>query len=109
VVERRQASAPAAEGRRKPIFSWRAAVPAGTAFMKHCVCRRSASFSFFFSFVIAGLDPAIHAAKRLEQNLDRLTSLHISMDHRVKPGGDEEKGCLTIWAGNSRADAPRER
>jgi hypothetical protein len=77
--------------------------------MKHCVCRRSASFSFFFSFVIAGLDPAIHAAKRLEQNLDRLTSLHISMDHRVKPGGDEEKGCLTIWAGNSRADAPRER
>ena len=82
--------------------------------MKHCVCRRFASFcagseSQRVSFVIAGLDPAIHAAKRLEQNLDRLTSLHISMDHRVKPGGDEEKGCLTIWAGNSRADAPRER
>jgi hypothetical protein len=31
VVERRQASAPVAEGRRKPISSWRAAVSAGTA------------------------------------------------------------------------------
>jgi len=33
----------------------------------------------FFSFVIAGLDPAIHAGP------------HFTMDHRVKPGGDEEK------------------
>jgi hypothetical protein len=32
-----------------------------------------------FVFVIAGLDPAIHA------------ELHFSMDHRVKPGGDEMK------------------
>jgi hypothetical protein len=47
-------------------------------------------FLYFLSyFVIAGLDPAIHAAKGLEQNLNWLTSLHVSMDHRVKPGGDE--------------------
>jgi hypothetical protein len=32
-----------------------------------------------FVFVIAGLDPAIHA------------ELHFSMDHRVKRGGDEMK------------------
>ncbi len=62
------------------------------------VCRRSASFSFVLSyFVIAGhsrskngvdslaYDPAIHAAKRLEQNLDWLTLWHVSMDHRVIP------------------------
>jgi hypothetical protein len=40
--------------------------------------------------VIAGLDPATHATKRLEQNLDWLTSLRVGMDRRVKPGGDEE-------------------
>jgi len=33
-------------------------------------------------FVIAGLDPAIHAATKRVQR--------ISMDHRVKPGGDKE-------------------
>jgi hypothetical protein len=32
-----------------------------------------------FVFGIVGLDPAIHA------------ELHFSMDHRVKPGGDEMK------------------
>jgi hypothetical protein len=33
------------------------------------------------NFVIAGLDPAIHAASPRVRRL--------SMDHRVKPGGDE--------------------
>jgi hypothetical protein len=32
-----------------------------------------------FPFVIAGLDPAIHVEP------------HFSMDHRVKPGGDETR------------------
>jgi hypothetical protein len=49
--------------------------PAG-ADMKHCGCRRSASFLFFrsffrsslsFQFVIAGLDPAIHAEAKLDR------------------------------------------
>jgi hypothetical protein len=38
--------------------------------------------------VIAGLDPAIHAALRRVSSSPVL-SLHVSMDHRVKPGGDE--------------------
>jgi len=39
-------------------------------------------------FVIAGLDPAIHAALPLAVN-DAVLLRHLSMDHRVKPGGDE--------------------
>jgi len=50
------------------------------------------AFRFLFSFVIAGLDPAIHAARGLFRVSDRLSSLHFSMDHRVKPGGDDESG-----------------
>jgi hypothetical protein len=61
--------------------------------MKHCVCRRSASFLAFF--VIAGLDPAIYAAAKLVQIFRCLTSLRVSMDHRVKPGGDEGK-CVAV-------------
>jgi hypothetical protein len=63
--------------------------------MEHCVCRRSASLiSFVLSyFVIAGLGPAIHAATKLPLSFRKL---HVSMDHRVKPGGDEERGCLTL-------------
>jgi hypothetical protein len=34
-----------------------------------------------------GLDPGIHAD--MEPLRDRL--VHLSMDHRVKPGGDEQK------------------
>jgi hypothetical protein len=47
VVERRQASAPASGGRRKPLSPWRDPRAACVRDMKHCVCRRSASFSFF--------------------------------------------------------------
>jgi hypothetical protein len=39
-------------------------------------------------FVIAGLDPAIHAVGQLAGPY-RLRMRRISMDHRVKPGGDE--------------------
>jgi hypothetical protein len=44
---------------------------------------------YVLTFVIAGLDPAIHTAKRLKQNSEWLAQRHVSMDHRVKPGGDE--------------------
>jgi hypothetical protein len=37
--------------------------------------------------VIAGLDPAIHAAMTFFRQ--------VSMDHRVKPGGDENKAIAT--------------
>jgi hypothetical protein len=40
--------------------------------------------------VIAGLDPAIHAAKRAIGISRRFFEPHVSIDHRVKPGGDEE-------------------
>ncbi len=43
-MERRQASAPASGGRRKPLFRWCAPHAACARVMKHCVCRRSASF-----------------------------------------------------------------
>jgi hypothetical protein len=41
-----------------------------------------------FRVVIAGLDPAIHAAMGLAFTA-RFSSLPFRMDHRVKPGGDE--------------------
>jgi hypothetical protein len=80
--------------------------PAG-ADMKHCVCRRSASFFFFSSFLIChcrhsrskngvtsfAYDPAIHGALWLVQPR-RKGSRHVSMDHRVKPSGDEENASL---------------
>ena len=40
--------------------------------------------------VIAGLDPAIHTASAKSTCACCLTR-HLSMDHRVKPGGDEKK------------------
>jgi hypothetical protein len=44
-----------------------------------------------FHFVIAGLDPAIHADAPLAR-IDRTErSPHLGMDHRVKPGGDEQR------------------
>jgi hypothetical protein len=41
-----------------------------------------------FLFVIAGLDPAIHAEHRLAELSRMFVVRHFSMDHRVKPGGD---------------------
>jgi hypothetical protein len=46
LVERRQASAPEAEGRRKPPYPWRALCAACVQVMEYCVCRRSASFLY---------------------------------------------------------------
>jgi hypothetical protein len=62
-----------------------------------------------FPFVIAGLDPAIHARSRLVHP-GRSNSPHFRMDHRVKPGGDEGMGrAFPAWCGgwvkiNPRAD-----
>jgi hypothetical protein len=42
-----------------------------------------------FYFVIAGLDPAIHAAPSKAESCSVGLSLHVSMDHLVKPGGEE--------------------
>ena len=55
------------------------------------------SFRSFF-FVIAGLDPAIHAEATRDQNFRVATrNLQVNMDHRVKPGGDEKAYCcLTL-------------
>ncbi len=102
---------PTAEGRRKPPSPWRAPHPLVRDF-DYCVCRRSASLLSFvlLYFVIAGLDPAIHAAARLVLTFRSALSPHFSMDHRVKPGGDEESGLFDI-AGlrSSDANASRER
>jgi hypothetical protein len=69
-----------------PLFLWR---QKASGFGRHnpdadCVA------GTIFHVVIAGLDPAIHAELRLAL-LSPFLSLHFSMDHRVKPGGDERK------------------
>src|ERR1700727_1453793 len=55
-------------GGAKADLSVARSAPAG-ADMKHCVCRRSASFFSLRSFilVIAGLDPAIHADAKADR------------------------------------------
>ncbi len=45
-----------------------------------------------FPFVIAGLDPAIHAEVTLAQRFPpALCMRRFSMDHRIKSGGDESE------------------
>ena len=67
------------------------------------------SFFPFVPFVIAGLDPAIHAAvkpaKRFPPNV---CLLELCMDHRVKPGGDESKSGVTVAWHSSDAQPHRE-
>jgi hypothetical protein len=41
--------------------------------------------------VVAGLDPAIHAAVRLQRTGDEVDTPRLSMDTRVKPAYDELK------------------
>jgi hypothetical protein len=113
-VERRQASASRKDALPRPK---------ARRLTEH-VCRRSASLSFVLSFfrsfvlsffrsfvlsffrslafsiVIAGLVPAIHAAVTLDLIFELLRIPHVTMDHRVKPGGDEEKAFafdLSLW------------
>jgi hypothetical protein len=55
----------------------------GLSFMEPC--------ERIFYIVIAGLDPAIHAASTLARVPALFDSVDVSMDHRVKPGGDERE------------------
>jgi len=85
-----------AVGRRQASASARcAAVPAA----RQVGSKRLSAFRFPFFlpsvgsfgsslFVIAGLDPAIHAEVKRGQTFGRFRKPHVSMDHRVKPGGD---------------------
>jgi hypothetical protein len=61
----------------------------------NCVCRRFASdiFSFVLSpSVMPGLDPGIHAEVTLEKRFPPSVCLrHVSMDHRIKSGGDDSE------------------
>ena len=44
-----------------------------------------------FPFVIAGLDQAIHAEVTLANAPTGICPLQLSMDHRIKSGGDESE------------------
>jgi hypothetical protein len=46
-------------------------------------------FRFVLFFVIAGLDPAIHTKATLANASTGISLLQLSMDHRIKSGGDE--------------------
>ena len=72
MVERRQASAPAAEGRRKPHSPWRAPHPLVRT-VPTCVCRRSASFFFFRSCFVGWAKPT---GRRKAPPDDRLRAAH---------------------------------
>jgi hypothetical protein len=66
-------------------------------------------FRSFFPFVIAGLDPAIHAAvKHIKRLPPSVCLLELSMDHRVKRGGDESESRVTVAWHSSGAKARRE-
>jgi hypothetical protein len=83
VVERRQASAP--DSGRAAQAALSVARPARRLRAGHETLRlpafRFPSFSFVLSyFVIAGLDPAIHAARKLPLSFRKL---QFSMDRRV--------------------------
>ncbi len=68
----------------------------------------SPPFFFVLSFVIAGLDPAIHAEVTLANAPTGICLLQLSMDHRVKPGGDESKSGVTVAWHSSDAQPHRE-
>jgi hypothetical protein len=70
--------------------------------------QRFPAFRFLFLFrsffVIAGLDPAIHAAKKLASSTGRLSTLQTSMDRQIKPAVTKSvRRCLTSLTANSDA------
>src|SRR5581483_11515563 len=66
-------------------------------------------FLFVLSFVIAGLDPGIHAEASLAQRFHRrLRRLKLRMDHRIKSGGDESESVVTVASHSSDAKSHRE-
>jgi hypothetical protein len=77
----------------------------------NCVCRRFASESFllFFPFVIAGLDPAIHAEASLARRFPpSVCLLELCMDHWIKSGGDEAESGAIVAFHSSDAQPHRE-
>jgi hypothetical protein len=80
----------------------------------HCVCRRSASDSFLFFFrssrsSLPGEDPAIHTAVKPAKRLPPSVCLpELSVDHRVKSGGDESESGVTVAWHSSGAETHRE-
>ncbi len=78
------------------------------------------NFSFVLSFVIAGLDPAIHAEISLAERFhQRLRRLKLRMDHRHRrpkdavlrtamSGGDESEIGVTVASHTSDAKSHRE-
>jgi hypothetical protein len=72
LVERRQASAPEAEGRREPPSPWRAPCAVCARAVEYRVCRRSASFLLFVRHCEERSDEAI---QNLSAALDCFASL----------------------------------
>jgi len=62
-----------------------------------------------FPFVIARLDPAIHAAVKHAKRLPpSVCLLAVRMDHRIKSGGDESESAVTVACHSSDAQTHRE-
>ena len=59
-----------------------------------------------FSIVIAGLDPAIHGENLLARLSVRPQTPGVTMDHRVKPGGDAVGSVWPILNGERRVTGP---
>ena len=63
--------------------------------------------AFRFLFCLSSLPDLIRQSMRRRSFIgfaDRFSEPHVSMDHRVKPGGDE----VSLHCQNSGADASRE-
>ena len=92
------------KGRRKPLYPWRdrARSRAGLTTVRLPAFRFP--FFLFSYFVIAGLDPAIHAAKRLVKTFRSASIAANQHGPPVKPGGDEMNASLFDIA---RARSPR--
>ena len=72
----------------------------------HCVCRRFASDIFFRSFPFVPF--VIRAEAALANASTGICLLQFSMDHRVKPGGDDLESVVTVDSHSSGAQPRRE-
>jgi hypothetical protein len=94
----------------------------------NCVCRRSASLFLWFVFFRSSLFrssfhhpslsgiavgrtasfhspmPAIHAEPKLAASFRRRSSLHLSMDRRIKSSGDESRKCRAATRAQPRRE-----
>jgi hypothetical protein len=97
---------PQAEGGASRLTPWRVPHAACVRASNPCVCRRSALLIFCRFFLRhCRARPGNPCGRKARSDLPiRLSEPQFSMDHRVKPGGDEEF-CKT----RARKTAPRER